>query len=105
MKEKNRYDHALWRIMEQMLEVESMEDALSGSLDIIMDTIGSEAGAVWLLDPQTNRLYPMFHRGPVDISGISIENGTISVEGEIWGLLYGDKDQRSPLSLLGRLFR
>lgn len=82
MKEKNRYDHALWRIMEQMLEVESMEDALSGSLDIIMDTIGSEAGAVWLLDPQTNRLYPMFHRGPVDISGISIENGS-GIEGVV----------------------
>ena len=29
----------------------------------------------------------------------------LTVEGEIWGLLYGDKDKRAPLSLLGRLFR
>ncbi len=39
------------------------------------------------------------------IRSISIENGTISVEGEIWGLLYGDKDQRAPLHFLGRLLR
>ncbi|MBQ4465839.1 MAG: YabP/YqfC family sporulation protein [Oscillospiraceae bacterium] len=39
------------------------------------------------------------------IRAISIESGDLTVEGEIWSLLYGDKDQRAPLSLLGRLFR
>ena len=39
------------------------------------------------------------------IRSISIEAGDLIVEGDIWGMLYGDKDQRSPLSLLGRLFR
>lgn len=39
------------------------------------------------------------------IRSISIEHGNLTVEGEIWGLLYGDKDKRAPLSALGRLFR
>ena len=39
------------------------------------------------------------------IRSISIEQGDLTVEGEIWGLLYGDKDKRAPLSALGRLFR
>ena len=39
------------------------------------------------------------------IRSVSLEQGELTVEGEIWGLLYGDKDKRAPLSLLGRLFR
>lgn len=39
------------------------------------------------------------------IRSISIEQGDLTVEGEIWGLLYGDKDKRAPLTALGRLFR
>ncbi len=39
------------------------------------------------------------------INAISIEHGDLTVEGDIWGMLYGDKDKLSPLSMLGRLFR
>ena len=39
------------------------------------------------------------------INAISIENGSLSVEGDIWSLQYGDKDKQSPISLLGKLFR
>lgn len=39
------------------------------------------------------------------INAISIENGNMSVEGDIWSLQYGDKDKQSPVSMLGRLFR
>lgn len=39
------------------------------------------------------------------IHAISIENGSLSVEGDIWSLQYGDKDKQSPVSLLGKLFR
>ncbi len=39
------------------------------------------------------------------INAISIEKGTLSVEGDIWSLQYGDKDKQSPVSLLGKLFR
>ncbi len=39
------------------------------------------------------------------INTISIENGNISVEGDIWGIQYGDKDQQSPASVFRRLFK
>lgn len=66
--------------MEQLLEVDSLEDALSGSLEIIVSELKSEAGAIWFLDKKTDRLVPIFHIGPADISNISIENG-IGLEG------------------------
>lgn len=39
------------------------------------------------------------------INSISIEDGNLSVEGDIWGIQYGDKDKQAPVTLLGRLFR
>lgn len=66
--------------MEQLLEVDNLEDALSGSLEIIVNTLDSEAGAIWFLDTKTDRLSPLFHIGPADISNISVENG-LGIEG------------------------
>ena len=81
MEEKiSRSNRAIYRIMEQLLEVENIEDALSGALTAIIDELKSEAGAIWLLDEKTDRLYPVFHFGPADISNISIENG-FGIEG------------------------
>lgn len=68
-------NRAIYRIMEQLLEVEDIEEALSGALSIIVDELQSEAGAIWLLDRATDNLQPVFHIGPADISNISIENG------------------------------
>ncbi|MBQ3920971.1 MAG: ATP-binding cassette domain-containing protein [Firmicutes bacterium] len=70
------YTKAMWQIMEQLLEVDNLEDALSGSLEIIVKTLNSEAGAIWFLDTGTDRLSPIYHIGPADISNISVENGT-----------------------------
>ncbi|MBR7045587.1 MAG: ATP-binding cassette domain-containing protein [Lachnospiraceae bacterium] len=78
--EQERFTKATWQIMEQLLEVNSLEEALAGSLEIIVNTLESEAGAIWLLDRKTERLSPVFHMGPADISGISVENG-LGVEG------------------------
>ena len=80
MAEEKRFTKATWQIMEQLLEVENLGDALSGSLEIIVNTLNSEAGAIWLLDPKADRLSPMFHFGPADISNITVENG-IGIEG------------------------
>ena len=82
MAEEKRFTKATWQIMEQLLEVDSLDDALSGSLEIIVKTLNSEAGAIWLLDPKTDRLSPMFHIGPADISNLSVENGT-GIEGVV----------------------
>ena len=80
MAEEKRFTKATWQIMEQLLEVDNLEDALSGSLEIIVKTLNSEAGAIWFLDEKTNRLSPLFHIGPADISNITVENG-LGVEG------------------------
>lgn len=80
--ESKRFTKATWTIMEQLLEVDNLEEALSGSLETIVRTLNSEAGAIWLLDQKTDRLSPMFHIGPVDISNISVENG-LGIEGVV----------------------
>ena len=82
MAEEKRFTKATYQIMEQLLEVESLEDALSGSLEIIVNTLGCEAGAIWFLDPKTDRLSPLFHIGPADISNITVENG-LGIEGVV----------------------
>ncbi len=82
MSEEKRFAKATWQIMEQLLEVDNLEDALSGSLEIIVKTLNSEAGAIWLLDPKTDRLSPLFHTGPVDVSNITVENG-LGLEGVV----------------------
>lgn len=39
------------------------------------------------------------------IGKINLETGELLVEGDIWGIQYGDKDKQSPLHFFGRLFR
>ena len=82
MSEEKRFARATWQIMEQLLEVDNLEDALAGSLEIIVKTLNSEAGAIWILDPKSDRLSPLFHIGPADISNISVENG-LGIEGVV----------------------
>ena len=79
---EKRYIQATYQIMEQLLEVDNLEDALSGSLEIIVKTLNSEAGAIWFLDPATDHLSPLFHIGPADISNTIIENG-MGIEGVV----------------------
>ena len=82
MAEEKRFTRATWQIMEQLLEVEDLESALSGSLEIIVNTLNSEAGAIWLLDPKTDRLSPLYHIGPADISNLMGEYG-LGIEGVV----------------------
>lgn len=39
------------------------------------------------------------------IDSISVETGNMSITGDIWAVIYGDKDRKAPLSALGKLFR
>ena len=80
MAESKRFTRATWEIMEQLLDVDNLEEALYGSLEIIIRTLDSEAGAIWYLDKESDRLTPIFHKATADISNISIENG-IGIEG------------------------
>ena len=82
MAEEKRFTRATWQIMEQLLEVDNLEDALAGSLEIVVKTLNSEAGAIWFLDPKTDRLSPLYHIGPADISNLMVENG-LGIEGVV----------------------
>ncbi len=39
------------------------------------------------------------------IDSMSVETGDMTVTGDIWAIIYGDKDRHGPLTALGRLFR
>lgn len=39
------------------------------------------------------------------INEMSVENGDISVEGDVWSLSYGEKDRKKKLSAIGKLFK
>ena len=72
---KARFTQAIWQITQELRNAASLDDAVTASLDVIIELLHSEAGTIWLLDRGSNRLFPIYNRGPVDISGITIENG------------------------------
>lgn len=39
------------------------------------------------------------------INEMSVENGDLSVEGDICALIYGDKDRKKKLSAFGKIFK
>lgn len=39
------------------------------------------------------------------IDAMSIETGDMTITGDIWSVIYGDKDRKGAISALGRLFR
>ena len=39
------------------------------------------------------------------INEMSVENGDISVEGDVWSLAYGDKSRKKKLTAIGKLFK
>lgn len=61
-------------------------------------------------DDKTILIYT--HLGELSVNGknlhvnsMSIETGEMTIEGEIYSLVYGDKDKHEPLSMLRKLFR
>ncbi|WP_295207539.1 sporulation protein YabP [Ruminococcus sp.] len=39
------------------------------------------------------------------INEISVDSGDVSVEGDVWALIYGEKDRRKKLSAIGKIFK
>lgn len=70
-----RNAEAVWEITVLLQNAKELNTALSLSLETVIAALDSEAGTIWLLDRRSDRLFPVFNRGPVDISGITIENG------------------------------
>ncbi|MBQ8582875.1 MAG: sporulation protein YabP [Ruminococcus sp.] len=45
------------------------------------------------------------HGRELHIDSMSVESGDMTITGDIWSLIYGDKERKGPVSALGRLFR
>ncbi len=72
--QNKKFAQATWQITEQLLEVDSLEEALSKCLEIIVKILNSQAGTIWFKDEQTGHLVPIFHIGPLDISGVTVDD-------------------------------
>lgn len=70
----------MYRIMQKLLEVDSIDEALSTSLETIVESLESEAAAIWLLNEKTGQLQCMFSKGDYILNEIVVENG-IGAEG------------------------
>ena len=57
-----RFVGVMWELLEQILETEELSEALSGALEMLTRILNCEAGAVWLLDRNADRLVPVFHK-------------------------------------------
>ena len=82
MEKNQKYTKATYEIMEQLLNVVDLDEALSLALQTIVKTLESKAGVVWYLDRKSDRLHSIFHIGPSDISNTSIEKG-MGIEGVV----------------------
>ena len=75
MSTSKRYTKILQQLFEELLDEEKLDAALGGCLELLVSALKSEAGVIWLLDEKTDRLVPMIHIGPVDLSNFSVECG------------------------------
>ena len=39
------------------------------------------------------------------IDSMSVETGDMNITGDVWAIVYGDKDKKGPITAIGRLFR
>ena len=46
MAEDKRFRKVTWELMAQLLQVDNIEDALSGCIEIIVKTLNSECGTI-----------------------------------------------------------
>ena len=78
--EKTNQTQAMFRITMELLEVESLDDALKGALEAITDVLKSEKGAIWLLEEETDHLRCVYSTGEIDLTSVTVENG-VGAEG------------------------
>ena len=84
MNDKKKYAQAMLEIMEQLLETDSIDEAVSGGLAVMAKLFHSEAAAVWLIDEKEDRLIPASTIGLSDLTGVSIDKN-YGVAGKVIG--------------------
>ena len=69
------YLKAVWKITQRLQSQDQFENALSASLETIVETMDCEEGSVWMTDFDDGRLYAMMNVGETDITGYSLDLG------------------------------
>lgn len=80
-KEKNAM--IIWDLLESLKDEKQVESALSAYLTTLQKVTGAEAGFVWMLDRETDRLTIVACETEIDVTGITMNKG----EGEIGEVL------------------
>ena len=89
----------IWQITERLRDADDISEALNGCLEIIAREMDCEAGSVWLLGKQSNRLTAVASSGEVSITGISVAAGqgivgAVTQSGESLIVADAEKDER-----------
>ena len=69
------YVQTIWQIMEMLRDANQLEDALSGSLDVLTRATGSDKGTIWMKDDQSGRTIALMVSGTSDATGESAAPG------------------------------
>ena len=64
---KTRFTQAIWKVTQALRDADNLDNALAASLEAIIEALNSEAGTIWLLNKQSNRLIPMFNHDEENI--------------------------------------
>ncbi len=84
MEKRKRNTDLLIRLLQEILEADEIEHALSGSMELLAKALRCEIGVQWLLDRRTGRIVPQFTNGPIDLSNMSAEPGA-DIESHVIG--------------------
>ena len=76
MANNSSYFEILIQLFQEILEPENLEQALEAGLEILVPSLKSDLGLIWMRDKKTGRIIPMFEVGSLDLSNLSIELGT-----------------------------
>ena len=72
----NRRTAILIDLFQMILGEDNLEQALAGSLELLVQVLECDTGVIWLRDRESGRLVPMFETGPLDLSNLSVEPST-----------------------------
>ena len=72
VKLNEKYTQAIWEFTEALQSEKQMESALSNAMEIIKKTVDCEAGFVWLLKPETERIVIIACATSTDVTGVTI---------------------------------
>ena len=78
-----KYLQAVWDVTDALQEEKQMENGLSVSLSVLVETVGCETGYAWIYDDRDDRLYVVACSGKNDVTGVSIESNQ-GILGEVF---------------------